>query len=93
MLSWLFRCPFCRRNLKAECANLVTYITMCFGVRLYRCPHCYWLYWRPGGLLKYMLCWLGPLGTPVKSHKKKNGTGHVSQQKSPTASDETASAS
>ena len=93
MLSSLFRCPFCRRDLKAECATPVTYITMCFGIRLYRCPHCYWLYWRPCGPLKYLLCWPGPLGTAVRSQEKKHNHRHVRRQTSRTSSDEPASAS
>ena len=62
MFASLFRCNFCREDLKRTRTNPVTCLTMVFGIRRYRCPHCFAPYWRPCGLLRMLMC-------PVETYK------------------------
>jgi hypothetical protein len=56
MFQQFFRCDFCRRDLKPSKLRVLNIVSRCLAVKEYHCPHCFTPFWRPVGLVRFLMC-------------------------------------
>lgn len=55
MFSRIFRCGFCRKDLRPARFSLLRTLLFPVGIRKYHCPHCFTPCWRPNELVRIFL--------------------------------------